>query len=82
MSEAKLVDGEPTDSMSEFQKVKAAYERLFRTANGKIVLADLKQHYSEGELVVKGEAPEQTVARAAKHDLVQVISRMSKTEKK
>lgn len=58
----------------------AAYYRLFRTANGKIVLADLRRRYMEGELRQKGEMIEDTLARAAKHDVIQAIIDASSKE--
>ena len=63
-----------TEQVTEdLNKTYAAYYKLFKTPNGKTVLADLKARFMEGELIRKDESTETMIARAAKHDLVQQI---------
>jgi hypothetical protein len=65
----------------DLNKLYAAYKKLFKSPNGKIVLADLRARFMDGQIIRKGESSEEMVARAAKHDVVQAIINITEMEK-
>lgn len=55
----------------EQRQIVLAYRKLFKTPNGKIVMADMKRRWMDNKLV--GATDTETVANAAIHDVIQTI---------
>lgn len=66
-----------SDSTEEARRVREAYVRLFKSPNGKIVLTDLKRIYMEGKICDLKNGTDAVVAKAACHDLVQMLINQS-----
>lgn len=54
---------------------KIAYERLFKSPNGKIVMADFRKRWLDSKVCMGGE---DTIRRGAEHDVIQTIINMTK----
>lgn len=59
-----------SDSVEEARRTREAYWRLFKSPNGKIVLAHMQRTWLEGKICLGGE---DTIRRGAEHDLIQTI---------
>ena len=59
------------EATAEQRAIKGAYEKLFKSPNGKTVLKHLKANWLDNKII--GTTPEQTTANAAVHDVIQTI---------
>lgn len=59
------------DATAETRGIKAAYEKVFKSPNGKIVMRHMKATWMDTKII--GTTPEQTTANAAIHDVIQTI---------
>jgi len=66
------------DATAEMRGIKAAYEKLFKSPNGKVVMKHMKSTWLEVKVI--GDTPEKTTANAAIHDVIQTIINLAEKQ--
>lgn len=63
---------------AEVRAIKAAYEKVFKSPNGRTVMRHMKATWLDVKVIA--DTPEHTTANAAIHDVIQTIVNLSEKQ--